>query len=52
MGEWAWLPADTTQVLSAAELAELTALGYTVTARAIMAGSTLDDIGKDVWVSE
>ena len=50
MGEWAWLPADTTQVLSAAELAELTALGYT--ARAIMAGSTLDDIVKEVWVSE
>ena len=36
--------------LSAAELAELTALGYT--ARAIMAGSTLDDIVKEVWVSE
>ena len=33
-----------------AELAEFTALGYT--ARAIMAGSTLDDIGGKVWVSD
>ena len=33
-----------------AELAEFTALGYT--ARAIMAGSTLDNIVEEVWVSD